>query len=74
MNILEIIDNRRDCTVAFCEWPSGVPALEVVRHWVAMQGLTEEARRQFRCNGGPIIPWRSIKDAFMPCSELTPTR
>lgn len=73
MNILEIIDIRRNCAVAFCEWQPGVPSAEVLRHWVAMQGLTEEACKNFRLNGGPIIKWDEIKNAFTTFSQLTPS-
>ena len=70
MNILQIIQLNGRKTCAFVEWPDGVTSQEVLRHWTAMQGLSENAVKNFDGIGGPVIPWSEIKDAFTPFSEM----
>ena len=60
---------KRGQVVAVVEWAAGVSSQEILRNWVASQGLTERAIKDFDLNGCSVIPWNGLKNTLVPYSE-----
>ena len=56
------------------EVPSGVHDKEVLRHWVASQGLREEAIKNFYLNCCSVVPWSYLSTMFIPYSDVLNTK
>jgi len=70
MFVLIIRHKENGLTLGVIEKPDDVSEQEVVRHWVASQGMTEDAVETVESCGAPVVEWDRIKNVFTPCSEL----
>jgi len=62
-----IIHKQRKEVVATTDAPADIDKAKLIRHWVAMQGLTEAADKGFTADWCPITKWKGhLAEVFTP--------
>ena len=55
--------------VGVVEWLDGVSSEEILKNYVASQGMSEKAIDQFNLDGCSVIPWSELKNTLVPYCE-----
>jgi len=48
------------------EWPEGVEEKEILKNWVASQGLPEHAVGNYRLDACAVVPWAELGKTLTP--------